>query len=78
MSQSLNKLNSQHYFESHTPLQKQAVDNGQKRSEATRGGTNTLSKKLLSITRQEKQRNVENRGKKLNQDNILDKIRIYQ
>lgn len=63
MSQNLNKLNPQHYFESHTPLQKQAVDNGQKKSETTRGDANTFSKKLLNITRQEKQRNVDNRKK---------------
>lgn len=53
MSQSLNKLNSQHYFESHTALQKQ-LEAAQIR----------FLKKLLSITRQEKQRNAENRGEK--------------
>jgi hypothetical protein len=63
-NQSLNKLNPQLYFENHTPLQKQSVDNEQNRSETTRGGTNALSKKLLSITRQEKQRNVDIRGGK--------------
>jgi hypothetical protein len=44
MNQSLNKLNPQHYFEIHTPLQKQAEGNEQKRSETTTGGTNAPSK----------------------------------
>jgi len=41
-NQSLNKLKPQHYFEIHTPLQKQAEDNEQKRSETTRGGTSAF------------------------------------
>ena len=53
MNQSLNKLNPQHYFEIHTPLQKQAEDNKHKISETSRGGKMRFLRQLLSVTRQE-------------------------